>query len=118
MEQQISSGWTLKRMQGKTTSAAYFDPAHGEWMSTRAALHENIINALIGRKRTKTTPRLWIVEGGIGSGKSTLITSELAPRHAGAVVIDADRLWSEIPEYEGLAKEDWKTAGDRTYAEV
>jgi hypothetical protein len=41
------------------------------------------------------------VMGGIGSGKSKLITSELAPRHADAVVIDADRLWSEIPEYRG-----------------
>ena len=59
-----------------------------------------------------------ILTGQNGSGKSTLITSELAPRHAGAVVIDADRLWSKIPEYEELAKEDWKTAGDRTYAEV
>jgi hypothetical protein len=50
MEQQISSGWTLERMQGKTTSAAYSDAATGEWMSTRAALHENMINALIGGK--------------------------------------------------------------------
>jgi len=118
MEQQISGGWTLERIQGKTTSAAYFDPAHGEWMSTRAALHENIINALMAGKRAKTTPKLWIVMGGIGSGKSTLIASELAPKHAGAVVIDVDRLWSKIPEYEELAKEDWKTVGDRTYAEV
>ena len=46
-----------------------------------------------------------------------MIASELAPKTSGAVVIDADRLWSKLPEYEELAKEDWKTAGDRTYAE-
>jgi Zeta toxin len=43
---------------------------------------------------------------------------ELAPEHPGAVVIDADQMWVEIPEYEALAAADWRTAGDRTYAEV
>jgi zeta toxin len=33
-------------------------------------------------------------------------------------VIDADQMWLKIPEYEDLAAQDWKTAWDRTYAEV
>jgi predicted ABC-type ATPase len=52
------------------------------------------------------------------SGKSSLIKSELQPNHRGAVVIDPDQLWLRIPEYGQLAAQDWKTAGERTYAEV
>ena len=118
MPEQPSGDWTLERMQGRTTSAAYFDAATGEWTATRAALHESIINALMTGKKTNATQKLWIVTGGVGSGKSTLIKSEIAPEHPDAVVIDADQMWVEIPEYEALAAADWRTAGDRTYAEV
>jgi predicted ABC-type ATPase len=79
---------------------------------------ERIIHDLLAGKGAKKNPKLSVVGGGVGSGKSTLIASQLAPEHPDAVVIDADQLWLRIPEYEALAKEDWKTAGDYTYAEV
>jgi predicted ABC-type ATPase len=60
---------------------------------------------------------MWVVIGGVGSGKSILIRTELGPKHPGAAVIDADRLWLQIPEYAELAAANWKTAGDYTYAE-
>lgn len=66
----------------------------------------------------KEKPELWVVMGGVGSGKSTLIKSELEPNHPDAVVIDADRLWLRIPEYQDLTAADWKTAAELTYAEV
>jgi len=90
----------------------------GEWTPERAALHKNIINDLLGGTASKKSPKLWIVMGGVGAGKSTLIRSELEPDHPGAVVIDADRLWVRIPEYENLAAANWRTAGELTYAEV
>jgi len=90
----------------------------GEWTPERAALHENIINDLHGGKMSKQNPKLWVVMGGVGSGKSTFIKTDLEPNHPDAVVIDADRLWVRIPEYEELVAANWKTAGELTYAEV
>jgi predicted ATPase len=81
-------------------------------------LHVKIINRLLAGKRPETIPKIFVVTGGVGSGKSTLIKSELAPEHPSAVVIDADQMWVEIPEYEALAAADWRTAGDRAYAEL
>ncbi len=118
METTILEGWTLKRLQGETTSAAFRDSTTGEWTTERAALHGTIINELMAGKRAKKKPKLSIVMGGVGAGKSTLITSKLVPEHSGGVVIDADQLWLKIPEYEALAREDWKSVADRTYAEV
>jgi hypothetical protein len=114
---------TLNRLylhlQGSPTTETYWDAVTGRWTPERGQLHEDIIiNDLLVSKASKKKPRLWLVMGGIGSGKSTLIRSELAPDHPGAVVIDADQLWLRIPEYKELAAQDWKTAGDRTYAEV
>jgi predicted kinase len=96
----------------------YRDPVTGTWARERTELHEDIINDLLVSKASKQNPHLWVVMGGIGSGKSTLIKSELEPNHPGAVVIDADRLWLRIPEYEQLAAANWKTVGELTYAEV
>jgi predicted kinase len=118
MEPQPSPDWIPEGLQGKTTKAAFWNFATGEWMLARAALHERIIHDMLAAKGTKSNPKLWIVAGGLGSGKSTLIASQFAPEHPDAVVVNADQLWLSIPEYEALAKEDWKTAGDYTYAEV
>jgi adenylylsulfate kinase-like enzyme len=108
----------MQHLQGKPTSTIFRNPATGEWIPARAALHENIIADLLAGNSGKKNPTLWVVTGGVGSGKSTLIRSELAPEHSEAVVIDADQMWLKIPEYEALAAEDWKTAGERTYTEV
>jgi adenylylsulfate kinase-like enzyme len=102
----------------ETTSAIFRDAVSGGWTAERGELHENIINRLLAGKYQQASPTIWMVTGGVGSGKSTLIRSELIPEHPGAVVIDADQIWAEIPEYEALAAADWRTAGDRTYAEV
>jgi hypothetical protein len=67
MQEQTSGDWPLERTLGRTTSAAYFDAATGEWTAMRAALHENIINAMMAGKMTKTTPKLWIVMDGAGT---------------------------------------------------
>jgi predicted ATPase len=113
-----SSSWPVEQLRQETTSAIFRDAATGAWTTQRAELHEKIINRLFAGKRREASPRMWVVTGGVGSGKSTLIKSELAPEHPGAVVIDADQMWVEIPEYEALAAADWRTAGDRTYAEL
>lgn len=113
-----SNSWPVEKLGQETTSAIFRDAATGRWTAERAELHEKIINRLLAGKRPETIPKICVVTGGVGSGKSTLIKSELAPEHPGAVVIDADQMWVEIPEYEALAAADWRTAGDRTYAEV
>ena len=74
----------------------------GGWAVERHALHEEIINRLLTGKLRKKPPTLCLVIGGVGTGKSTLIESRLAPELPGAVVIDADKLWLEIPEYQAL----------------
>jgi hypothetical protein len=108
----------MQHIEGKATSTIYRDPATGEWIPARAELHETIIEDLLRGKRVTRNPTLRIVTGGVGSGKSALIKSEMQPNHSGAVVIDADQFWLKIPEYEELATADWRTAGDRTYTEV
>jgi predicted kinase len=108
----------VQHLQGNATSTIYRDPATGEWIPERAALHESIIDDLLAGKQSKNNPKLWVVMGGVGSGKSTLIKSDLEPNHSDAVVLDADNLWLRIPEYERLAAANWRTAGDRTYEEV
>jgi hypothetical protein len=108
----------MEQLEGGTTSAIFRNPETGEWTPKRATLHESIIDALLAGKRQKKNPKLWVVMGGVGSGKSRLIASELEPSRPGAVVIDADRLWLRIPEYEELAGANWRTAGELTYAEV
>ena len=113
-----SSSWPVEQLRQETTSAIFRDAATGGWTAERAALHEKIINRLLAGKRREASPRIWVVMGGVGSGKSTFIKSKLTPEHPGAVVIDADQIWVEIPEYEVVAAVDWRTAGDRTYAEV
>jgi len=110
--------WSVEDLHGKPTTQIYRDPVMRTWTPDRAELHEKIINDLLMGKLSKENPKLWVVMGGVGSGKSTLIKSELEPNHPGAVVIDADRLWSRIPEYEDLAIANWRTAGELTYAEV
>jgi hypothetical protein len=110
--------WPVEQLRQETTSAIFRDAATGGWTRERAELHEKIISRLLAEKHREASPKIWVVTGGVGSGKSTLIESELAPEHPGAVVIDPDQMWLEIPEYEVLAAVDWRTAGDRTYAEV
>jgi len=110
--------WPVEKLGQQTTSTIFRDAATGRWTAERAELHEKTISRLLAGKRPETSPKICVVTGGVGSGKSTLIKSELAPEHPGAVVIDADQMWVEIPEYEALAAADWRTAGDRTYAEV
>lgn len=115
---QLAKHWSAQGLQGKTTCMRFRDPITREWLPERAALHETIIDDLLAKKRAKKNPKLWVVTGGVGSGKSTLIESELGRKHPDAVVIDADQQWLRIPEYEELAAANWKTAGDYTYAEV
>jgi len=44
--------------------------------------------------------------------------STIIAKFPGAVVIDADQFWLTIPEYEALAREDWRTVGNLTYQEL
>jgi predicted kinase len=110
--------WPVERLCGATTSAIYRDSATGEWSPERAQLHEAIIARLLAGKLPNTHPRITVVTGGVGSGKSTLIDTEIAPDHPDSVVIDPDRMWLEIPEYESLANADWRTVRNRTYSEL
>jgi hypothetical protein len=110
--------WPVQRLLGRTSSATYRHYETDEWSPQRVDLHDEIINRLLARSTPQKASTIWIVLGGVGSGKSTLIQSKIAPEHQDAVVIDADRLWLDIPEYEALAAADWRTAGDRTYQEL
>jgi hypothetical protein len=110
--------WPVERLGGATTSEIYRDPATGQWTPERAQLHETIIDRLLAGKLPSTRPRITVVTGGVGSGKSNLIESEIASERPDAVVIDADRMWLEIPEYESLANADWRTVGNQTYSEL
>jgi predicted ABC-type ATPase len=119
MSSQESGSWSVEQLRSATTSAVYRDLTTGEWTPKRAELHEEIIARLLaGRRGNKKGPKIWIVVGGVGSGKSDLIKTDLGPKHPRVIVIDADRMWVEIPEYEALAAADRRTAGDRTYAEL
>ena len=113
-----STHWCIKSLRNKATVEAYRNFMVGGWAVERHALHEEIINRLLTGKLRKKPPTLCLVIGGVGTGKSTLIESRLAPELPGAVVIDADKLWLEIPEYQALAVADRRMAADRTYAEV
>jgi hypothetical protein len=105
-------------MQGGTKSAIFRNSETGEWVPRRASLHESIIDDLLTGKHRKNNPKLWGCNGWSRIGKSTLIKTQMEPDHPDAVVIDADRLWLTIPEYEELAAANWRTAGELTYAEV
>src|SRR5664280_2766631 len=117
-EKVISKSWSIELLEGKATAGAYRNFKTGEWAVARHVLHEEIINRLLAGKLRRESPTLCLVIGGIGAGKSTMIESKLAPEQPTAVVIDADKLWLEIPEYQALAVADWRMAADRTYAEV
>src|ERR1035438_4714698 len=110
--------WSIERLEGKATVGSYRNFKTGEWAAARHVLHEEIINRLLAGKLRRESPTLCLVMGGIGTGKSTMIESKLAPEQPNAMVIDADKLWMEIPEYQALAMADWRMAADRTYAEV
>ena len=110
--------WPVERLGLATTNAYYRDPRTGDWTPERAQLHEAIIDRLLARAIPADCPEIIVVGGGLGCGKSTLIDSQLAAEHPQSVVIDADKMWLEIPEYEALAKADWSSVGNRTYSEL
>src|SRR5581483_2033617 len=110
--------WPIEQLHGQSTEAVFRNRSNGSWSAKRARLHERIIGRCLEGKQPNKKPTLRVVMGGVGSGKSTLIKSKLAPNSPGSVIIDADQLWLEIPEYQPLARSDWRTAGERTYAEV
>jgi len=105
-------------LNGRTTTAAFRDSITGEWTPARVALHGSIVDDLLAGKQPKDKPKICIVGGGLGVGKSTFIKSTVIAKFPGAVVIDADQFWLKIPEYEALAREDWRTVGDLTYQEL
>lgn len=114
----VASEWPTDLLSGKSTVQVYRNSQAGTWEPRRALLHNTIVERLLTGKRACARPTLCLVTGGPGCGKSTLIRGKFAQEQPDAVVIDADKLWLEIPEYQSLANTDWTTAGDRTYAEV
>ncbi len=85
--------WPIGQLGQKTTSAIFRNPATGEWTPGRAELHEEIIHRLLARKQSKKEPEIWVLAGGVGSGKFEIELIGVGPgEHPGAVVIDAATL--------------------------
>jgi predicted ABC-type ATPase len=71
----------------------------------RAALHEGIVTAMLDDHRPSIHPEALFTAGGAASGKTTVLQGGLNPIPPDAVIIDADAVKAQLPEYVILAGE-------------
>jgi len=82
---------------GMTTTATHRNPVTREWYPDRSALHEKIIESFFEGKQPVENPEMIFLGGLPGSGK----TSAMRGRMDNYVVLDADEVKKQLPEYEG-----------------
>lgn len=100
----VNTAADLRAMPTSTAAAHLVQGAGGQWSFTpeRTALHDSIIAGhMAGMKPAAGTPTYTMLGGGTAAGKSTLVNTgpfeEL--RGKGSVMINADDLKAELPEY-------------------
>ena len=86
----------------------------------RESAYQGIERAALESSKQQEQPRAIVLGGQPGSGKSVLAAeaiSELRVR-GGAVLIDADRMREQNPEYKQLTRQDPQNAADLTHKEA
>lgn len=86
----------------------------------RESAYQGIERAALESSKPQERPKAIVLGGQPGSGKSMLAAeavSELRSR-GGAILIDADRMREQNPEYKQLSRQDPQNAADRTHKEA
>ena len=102
-----------------STFDAFFDKLTGTWQAHRTEnVHAPAIRKLFAGKRAvlEKKPRLDMLMGGLGVGKSTL-ARQLSAKYPNSILIDADALKLEIPEFEWFKRENLRNAYLRVHDE-
>jgi predicted ABC-type ATPase len=95
----------------------------GEWQFTpeRQALHDQIVNDAVSGVPRSDDPTYYMMGGGPGTGKSTVLNSGLVdvPREGSgkAVEVNADKIRTEIPEYQTMIQDRDPNAAAFTHEE-
>lgn len=74
----------------------------GKWTPERKRLHDKIIAKYLAGQTRKDKPRALFMGGGSASGKSTVLSA--GQRTEVGVVIDADAIKGELPEYQKMLR--------------
>jgi predicted ABC-type ATPase len=86
----------------------------------RESAYQGIERAALESSKPQERPRAIVLGGQPGSGKSVLAAEAISELRArgGAILIDADRMREQNPEYKQLSRQDPQNAADRTHKEA
>lgn len=91
---------------GKQTNEIYKD-ANGNYTPERQALHERIIQKILGSgPGAEGQPRVIYLGGGAASGKTEAVLKSLREQYPDAVIIDPDEIKQQLPEWNTLKQSD------------
>lgn len=76
---------------------------NGEWVKSRKVIHDQIIDDYFNQEKVYSD-KVYMLGGATANGKSTVTSSGLLPHPKGALVIDADKVKSMLPEYNIMLK--------------
>ncbi len=86
----------------------------------RESAYQGIERAALESSKPQEQPRAIVLGGQPGSGKSVLAAEAISELRArgGAILIDADRMREQNPEYKQLSRQDPQNAADLTHKEA
>ena len=91
--------------------ANFIDPATGDFTPERKALHDQIVNDVIGNTPASADPTMTMMGGGTAAGKGTVLGSGQVALPKDNVMIDADEMKKMLPETQAMM-----ASGDSTWA--
>lgn len=93
---------SIARMKSKGFDTEKMYSKNGVYTPERALLHDNIIKELMREVPHTSKRKNYMLGGGSGNGKSTLVNSGKLPHPKGILTVDSDAIKSLIPEYEAM----------------